>query len=59
MLVNGDFERREAFGWRREAKELLAKALNSGDKEAEKYAEEAVSKLAAMGFLEFVELLKK
>ena len=59
MLVNGDFERREAFGWRREAKELLAKALNSGNKEAEKYAEEAISKLAAMGFLEFVELLKE
>ena len=58
-LVSGDVERHKVFGWRGEAEELLRKALKSDDETAKTFAEEAINKLAAMGFLEFIKLLKE
>jgi hypothetical protein len=59
LIVDSDTDPWEIYGWRDEAKQVLAIAIRSADSQARDAAIELVHHLGAKGHLEFRDVLPK
>jgi hypothetical protein len=59
LIVGSELENWEIYSWRKEAREILQIAIQSGEQEARETAIDLVHRLGAMGYLVFRDVLPK
>jgi len=59
LILGSELENWEIYSWRKEAREILQIAIQSGEQKARETAINLVHRLGAMGYLEFRDVLPK